>query len=76
MPNDVTLMKLPIVQTRAQPIGDLLNYTECQSRGSRAYANYQEFEQVAMTAWNAVCLDEGLVRSASVAIGINLVIPD
>jgi len=63
VPPNVTLVQLPPYSPELNPIENLWHYLKSHFWSNRAYANYDELESAAMTAWQTAVLDEDLLKT-------------
>ena len=61
VPDNISLLQLPGVQSRSQPDGK--HYLKSHYWSNRAYADYEELEEAAMDAWRAAVLDTELMKT-------------
>lgn len=67
MPANITPIQLPPYSPELNPIENLWHYLKSHYWSNRAYADYEDLEQAALTAWQTAVLDEPLMRTVCAA---------
>jgi transposase len=67
VPPNITLVQLPPYSPELNPIENLWHYLKSHFWSNRAYADYDELESAALTAWQHAVLNEELIKTVCAA---------
>jgi hypothetical protein len=67
VPANITLLPLPPYAPELKPVENLWHYLRSHHWSLRVYKDYEVLKEAAVSAWRAVCLMPGLIRSVCAA---------
>lgn len=76
VPKNLSLVQLPAYSPELNPIENLWHYLKSHFWSNRAYADYEELEEAAMSAWRKAALDQELMKTVCAAPYLNRAISE